>query len=61
MSTHASVPDGTTPTRQCGRCRGYFPLDDAADPNEQHEWWACPTCAGALIPGQHRASHPLTP
>ena len=60
MSIHASVPDGATPTRQCGRCRNRFPLDVAADPDEQPEWWACPTCAEAVIPGQHRTSNPPT-
>jgi hypothetical protein len=40
-------PSEQMPTRQCGRCRQFFPVDASATP--QAKWWACPTCHRRLF------------
>jgi hypothetical protein len=47
----ASVADG----RRCGRCRRRFPVDPSAHPMELRDWWTCPACSDALMPGRHRS------
>jgi hypothetical protein len=46
MSTH---DDGTGSMRRCGRCRRFFPLDDADDVTARATWWLCPPCHEALL------------
>jgi hypothetical protein len=46
------VPDDVPPTRQCGRCRAHFPIDADTHPMELRDWWACPNCVDALLPGR---------
>lgn len=35
-------------TRQCGRCRGFFPAAPASRPGV-HDWWLCEACHKVLI------------
>jgi hypothetical protein len=50
----AAAPDDMAPTRQCGRCRLRFPVPTGTDPMELRDWWACPNCSEALLPGRQR-------
>jgi len=52
------TPDDVAPTRRCGRCRLRFPIPADADPMELRDWWACPKCSAALLPGQQRTPTP---
>ena len=47
-------PDDVAPTRQCGRCRLRFPIPADTQPMELRDWWACPHCSEALLPGRQR-------
>jgi len=38
-----------TPTRQCSRCRQYFPVDDTPDEVSHPSWWLCAPCHDKLI------------
>jgi hypothetical protein len=40
-------PSEKAATRQCGRCRQYFPADPPASP--QPKWWACTPCRHKLF------------
>lgn len=46
--------DDVAPTRRCGRCRIAFPIPADTHPMELRDWWACPNCSEALLPGQQR-------
>jgi hypothetical protein len=46
------------PTRRCGRCLSNFPVEPGTHPMELRDWWICPSCTHALIPGQRRAATP---
>jgi hypothetical protein len=54
--------DDPTPTRQCGRCRGHFPIPADTHPMELRDWWTCAPCTHALLPGRHSVTttHPTT-
>ena len=36
-------------TRQCGRCREFFPVDDSPLGVYHPNWWLCPPCHDKLI------------
>ena len=36
-------------TRQCGRCREFFPVDDTPLEVDHPKWWLCATCHEKLI------------
>ena len=36
-------------TRQCGRCRQFFPVDDKPLEVDHPSWWLCPACHEKLI------------
>jgi hypothetical protein len=38
-------------TRQCGRCRLFFPGDLEAE--DTSRWWLCPTCRTAFFGDDH--------
>jgi hypothetical protein len=38
--------------RQCGRCRQFFPADPGLHASAVNDWWSCPACHEAIIPGQ---------
>ena len=40
-------PSEEMPSRQCGRCRQFFPVDVSTSP--QAKWWACPPCHRRLF------------
>jgi hypothetical protein len=56
--TNGTATDGSlddvAPTRQCGRCRLHFPIPADTHPMELRDWWTCPTCSEALLPGRQR-------
>jgi hypothetical protein len=52
--------EGDVPTRQCGRCRMLFDAHPALDARARQEWWLCPACEVALLPGRARKSAPRT-
>ena len=35
-------------TRQCGICRGIFPVDPAHEPGPPQDWWLCGPCRRTL-------------
>jgi hypothetical protein len=58
-----SVPDTTSlaveaanvlSSRQCGRCRGFFPCVVDRDPMGNESWWLCERCRETLL-GSHRS------
>jgi len=43
-------PDEDGPeTRQCSRCREFFPVDDTPLEVDHPKWWLCPACHEKLI------------
>jgi hypothetical protein len=44
--------------RQCGRCRQFFPADPGLHPSAVNDWWSCPACHEAIIPGQKASPAP---
>ena len=38
-----------TPTRQCSRCREFFPVDDSPLEVDHASWWLCGPCHDKLI------------
>lgn len=42
----------TATERQCGRCRGVFPLDPTLDPTMLQDWWLCGPCRNKLLGGR---------
>ena len=53
--------DDTVASRQCGRCREWFPGDPSLHPTAIPDWWLCPPCRVALLGANPRpapsASH----
>ena len=52
------IPDDEAPTRRCGRCILRFPIPTDAHPMELRDWWICPNCSEALLPGRQRTPTP---
>lgn len=48
------ILDDETPTRRCGRCILRFPIPADTHPMELRDWWICPNCSEALLPGRQR-------
>ena len=42
--------EGPAP-QQCGRCRKLFDGDATLNPDAIPDWWLCPPCRAALLPG----------
>jgi hypothetical protein len=55
----AGASDAAGSTRQCGRCRGHFPIEGDVHPMELRDWWACASCAESLLPGRRSPAPPL--
>ena len=63
MSTSDRFPpfpehDVDTPeTRQCSRCREYFPVDETSLEVDHPSWWLCPPCHEKLIGNDRPRRH----
>jgi hypothetical protein len=46
---HPAHDDDEPESRQCSRCRQYFPVDDEPLGVDHPKWWLCPPCHDRLI------------
>jgi len=49
VSSTGELPPDLDPTRQCSRCREFFPLTDTPDEVDHPSWWLCGPCHERLI------------